>query len=200
MNQPEKETIIAWMNGELKGDALSSIESWADENPAMAEKLSVELESSFDACAGIPQQLEPPHPDFLNAKIRQVIEQGELAATVPEITMTSDGVFSKLQWLLAPLSLAAMALCFFLGTQYADKANTAGAVAKIEGNEKDEDNVVYVPSEEVSVEQFDSDLATVIILEGLEPIADDDLAMLSKEAPKDSIRFIKKESREVLWY
>ena len=90
-----------------------------------------------------------------------------------------------------------MVVCFFLGTQFAQKEKVAGGVAK---KVESSDNLVYVPSEKVSVCQFDSEVATVIVLDGLDPIADDDLAMTSAREPRDSVRLVAKETRETLWY
>ena len=133
----------------------------------------------------------------MNAKIRQAAESTVAEGVAQEVLTPQPSITSKLQWLFVPFALAAMAACFVLGTQFAQKEKIGGGVAK---KTESSENLVYVPSEKVSVRQFDSKVATVIVLDGLEPIADDDLAMTSGKEPSDSVRWVAKKTRETFWY
>jgi hypothetical protein len=197
MMTPDKEQILEWTEGELEGKALQKVEMWADAHPDEAAKIVSELETRFTSFTTIPSEIEPPYADFLNKKIQQRIER-EKPNSEGSTSAIKVNVWQRFKWVFAPVAVAAMAVCFALGTKVGktmvEPVVTENRVLELESE------IVYVPSESVSVQQFESDAAKVIVLMGLEPIADNDIAMLSEVAPKDSVRFASAESRDEMWY
>jgi len=189
MNQPDKETILMWINGELAEDVLHDVEAWADENPTMASKLVADLEDPCLSKASIPAEIEPPYPDFLNARIQQAIETEEKFEVRQNTTL-----LERFKWFLAPAVCVAMAVCFLLGTQFGVQENGEKVVVIPK-----EENLVYVPSETVSVKQYDSEEATVIILNGLEPIEDDDIVVISAKKTNGTASLISQNEAHLIW-
>ena len=195
MKPPEKELLHQWIAGNLEGESLIQVEKWADENPALASSMVGELEEPMEILATVPASLEPPYADFLNSKIEQQIKQS--TATAPVAAKSS--LIEKVRWVLAPVAIGGMALCFFMGTQFAATSHEEivhdATSIKVE-------HTVYVPNESVVVEVMDSEEASMIILDGLEPISDDDLTMVNYTAPDkaDSVKLISAELRDKQWY
>ena len=81
-----------------------------------------------------------------------------------------------------------------LGTQFgnADLPQQGGSVSY----------QIYVPNESVKVQVIDNEESSMIVLDGLEPISDDDLSMVSYEAPAlgDSVRLISAKERVKEWH
>jgi hypothetical protein len=190
---PTKEQILAWTEGELEGSALEQVEMWANTYPDEAEKMVSALETPFVAFASMPREVEPPYADFLNRKIQQQIEHEVKMSQKPAFAARAS-IFHRFRWVFAPVAVAVMSACYLVGTQVGK--TMVNPVVADHGMGKVEAELVYVPSDTVSVEQFETDDAKVIVLRGLEPIADDDLAMVNRVAPKDSIRFASAESQE----
>jgi len=112
MKEPSRELIIKWMNAELSGNDLDSVESWADENPDLAGKIISELEEPITSFATIPSVVEPPYADFLNSKIKQGIEAEESFTEAVPVKEVKPSLWSRLQLLFVPVALAAMVASF----------------------------------------------------------------------------------------
>lgn len=193
MKTPEKEMLQKWVNGELSNDSqLAEVEKWADANPDEASRLLGELEQGIDLSI-VDAELEPPYPDFFNAKLEQEI--AKLEKPVPS-TATNSSLRESFNWLLAPVAALAMVGCFFLGFQF--KRETIKPVRAVVENLPVE-AYVYVPHESVTVDVYDSDTASMVVLDGLEPIADDDIAMLNVSEPEKSVRLISAEERDIMY-
>lgn len=179
MNKPDKAMIQNWLSGELEGNDLRSMESWAEKN---AEQL--ESEMGWDSLQSeiqttLPKSVEPPYADFFNERIKHhAIEQ-----PVQKVDKTKkSGFFKKLNWLLAPTALALMTVCFYAGTKIKSSTETmapaVAAVAPMTG--------VYTPVSGVSSVLTDSEMATVIVLDGLDDLPES-LDILAGESSASSV-------------
>ena len=171
--KPKDITLTQWMDGELEGEELHSVEAWAQEHPELLKERDAVHAMSMSIREHVEADVEPPYPDFFNQKILRAIEEEEVAV----VTQEEKGVRGFWQWLTAPIAIpvamVAMVLCFYLGTQVDNHPSAYDgpsmvAVPTSAGS-------VYTPDGAVSAVIFKSDKAeaTVIVLEGLNDIPDD---------------------------
>ena len=167
---PDEATLTLWMDGELNGDELARMESWAQDHPELLAERDAVQAMSVSIKAHVPASVEPPYPDFFNQRILRHIDDELLTLPVKE-TGTRQSFLRKMgSWLAFPAAAAAMAVCFYMGTQLRDgSARDMPAISVAAGAS------VYTPDSEVSAAMFNSKDAgaTVIVLEGLEDIPDD---------------------------
>ncbi len=163
---PDDATLTLWMDGELDGDALARVETWAADHPEiLAERAAVqEMRSAIQT--HVPGNIEPPYADFFNQRIlRHIHDEMPAPARAPSAT-----VWQRLgRWLAIPATAAAMAVCFYVGTQVGHQQPSAPAYTAAETAP-----AVYTPDNDVRAAMFQSEDAdaTVIVLEGLEDIPD----------------------------
>ncbi len=197
MTTPNQQQLSEWMAGELQGEDLVAIERWADAHPDEATTLIGQLDSPMAEMAALESSVEPPHAEFFNSKLQQRIEsEVETQVTAP---VAKPGMMGRIKWFLAPVAIAGMAVCFFLGTQFHNHEATTGGELAGE-TPAAVGNVIYVPNVAVTASQTDNEDVTMIVLEGLDPLADDDLMTVSSQDPKGSVRYISKEKRNSTWY
>lgn len=173
--KPDDITLTRWMDGELEGEELCQMESWAREHPELLAERDAVQALSADLREHVASSEEPPYPEFFNQKILRAIEEEQAVSspTTVEATAEEKGMRGFWQWLTAPvaipMAMAAMALCFYLGTQMGSEPKfiTDSTVAAVK------EATVYTPDGEVSANIYNSDKATVIVLEGLEDMPDD---------------------------
>lgn len=124
----------------------------------------------------VKADVEPPYPDFFNQKILRAIESEEVVAQ-SERSQEAKGMRGFWQWVTAPvaipMAMGAMALCFYLGTQFDNPPPVDGGALTVVTPTPA--GSVYTPDGAVSAAMFKSDKAeaTVIVLEGLDDIPDD---------------------------
>lgn len=193
MKQPDDATIQSWLEGELEGNALREMESWAEQNADQLEaamgwdSLKSEIQST------VPASEEPPYADFFNERVKhQTVE--EHVETQPEAAKPT--FWQRINWMLAPTALAGMTLCFYLGTKVesGESALPTPVVASVvnEG--------VYTPVSGVSSEVVEMDDATVIVLEGLDEIPES-LDIVAGESSHGVSPFMMvKAEREPLYF
>ncbi|MCP5536941.1 MAG: hypothetical protein H7A51_12010 [Akkermansiaceae bacterium] len=165
--QPDETTLTLWMDGELEGDELTRIEAWAQEHPEILAERDAVQAISARIKASIPSSVEPPYADFFNQRILRHIDDEPPVTVAPR----KAGVWQNFgRWLALPVTAAAMALCFYVGTQVGENPTPASPVYTVAAAP-----TVYTPDGDVSADMFKSDDAgaTVIVLEGLEDIPDD---------------------------
>lgn len=164
---PDEITLTLWMDGELEGDALEKVESWARNHPeVLAEREAVQAVSA-SIRANLPASIEPPYADFFNQRILRHIddETSEPAAVTRPSFWQQFG-----RWLAIPVAAAAMAVCFYVGTQVGEQPESAATTYTVATVP-----TVYTPDGDVSADMFKSEDAdaVIIVLEGLEDIPDD---------------------------
>lgn len=161
INQPDEQALTLWMDGELEGDALHTVEQWAKDHPELLAERDAIQSMNAGISAQIPSSVEPPYPEFFNQQVLRQINNGQVTETAP--AKQKKGLW---QWLAMPAVAAAMAVCFMIGTQYSSE-NEVGALAQ--------NSSVYTPDGSVSADMFQSteNDSLVIILDGLDDIPDD---------------------------
>ena len=175
--KPDDITLTQWMDGELDGDELIRVEAWAQDHPELLAERDAVLAMSASIKEHVSDSVEPPYPDFFNQRILRAIEEDEMAAQRADSTPTPVGQTSTRgfwQWLLAPMAAAAMAVCFYLGTQVGSEPAASGSAPAPIAVVPTEVPSVYTPDGAVRADMFKSDdaKATVIVLEGLEDLPD----------------------------
>ncbi|NWK57578.1 hypothetical protein HW115_18310 [Verrucomicrobiaceae bacterium N1E253] len=173
--KPDDITLTQWMDGELKGEDLRSVEAYAREHPELLAERAAIQRISAEIRSHVPSSEEPPYPEFFNQKILQAIEDDQQSSR--QAIEDTEGVSLRgfWHWLTAPvaipMALVAMGVCFYLGTQVGTERVDGGVetVAVVQ------DSTVYTPDGDVSADMFNSEDggATVIVLKGLNDIPDD---------------------------
>lgn len=189
----EEELITRWIDGELGTEEEIEFNKLYKLNPdyydALIEdsKLSQELlRSTFDA------EKEVPYGDFFNHQIRKKIHEDNSNAS------SSTGVlFDMLTWLRSPFTWAA-AVCFIalivIGPQSGVNTENNSIVS------------TYSPDPSVSIvsAEFNEQAnATVIVLEGLEPVPDETdfndnhITSYDREGPPGFVQFYNNNDKLV---
>ncbi len=161
ITQPDETTLTLWIDGELEGEALQGVEAWALENPEIIAERDAIQAMNANIKEHVPSSIEPPYPDFFNQHILRHI--GDEAATA-ERSQQKSGFW---RWFATPAAACVMAVCFYMGTQVGEVADSAPPLTVTQVPP------VYTPDGAVSANIFSSENATVIVLEGLDDIPDD---------------------------
>ena len=172
MNTNPDETLMAlWLDDELHGEELAAFEAtMADPEAKRAAREEVRRWRSMMAAA-VPAAVEPPYPEFFNARVERAIREPQAAK--PQVE-------HDLRWgpwwrhLLMPLAACVgMAFTFWLGTRI--NPQPAEAMAAAPPRVVPAEPVVYTPETGVEAERFSSTpaSATVIVLRGVDAIPDD---------------------------
>jgi anti-sigma factor RsiW len=168
---PDEAMLTRWMDGELHAKELAEVESWAQDHPELiAQRDAVQVMRS-EIRAKVPASVEPPYADFFNQRILRMIEDEAETSRARAAAPGAGWLAGKLgKWLALPATAAAMALCFYLGTQVSQLSETAAPVASIPANP-----TIYTPDGDIRANIFTSGNtgATVVVLEGLDNIPDD---------------------------
>lgn len=192
MKKPDQVTLERWLAGELDGEALRHVESWAEAYP---EDLSKELgldTISQQLSQNLPASEDPPYPEFFNHKIQQAIQAENIDEIITPIKRASW--LQRFSWVFAPSAAAAMALCYYLGTLTVqpvvaeDKAVT----------EVDIPTEIYLPQSGVSAEVSNVGDATIIVLDGLKQIPDSlDIISSASVDTKETPRMVRQNDDEI---
>lgn len=194
--KPSEQQLSDWVRGNLTGSALSQVEKWADDFPdeaVMCVEALEDLETLEERPlkGALPSSVEPPYADFFNAKLAKEIKAlgSSHAARVEKGSMPSriSAISRRWLWFAAPSALAIMALCFLLGMNF----RTLGA---------QQENLVYVPSERVKVTQMYTEEASMIVLDGLEPLGDDLLEPVSEHKSESEFKTISIQRPEQYYF
>jgi len=173
--KPDDTLLTLWMDGELEGKDLELVEAWVKDHPELLAERNAVQAMTASLRENIPAQEEPPYPDFFNQRILRTIEEEEFE----NATHAPKNTRNFWQWLSLPAVAAAMALCFYLGSQTSTTpATQPSAVAQAPTSKDlntDLESTVYTPDSHVQADIFESDEAnaTVIVLTGLPDIPDD---------------------------
>ena len=183
MNQkPDNATITRWIDGELQGEELNQVEKWVELHPELLEERELAHTLSSMIKEEIPQSIDPPSPEFFTYRVMHQIETLEKDSSQHSSRDTNQHTSQPSrfwQWIFAPVSLAAMALCFYLGT-LVDSSSQPQLASSTPTNQKQilpPANTlpsVYTPDEVVSADIIRAPKTgtTVILLEGLTDFPD----------------------------
>jgi len=168
MNRPDDKTISSWLAGELEGEELRKVETWAETHVGdLDEEFKCEIgwcALNDELMANLSDSQEPPYPEFFNSKIQQAISEDMQHKAVGE--PSSASLWQKLRLIIAPAAIAAL-VAFYAGTQMQNERP-----ADIPEVASDQSSV-YVPHNGIVAAVSESNDATEIILSGLAPISDE---------------------------
>ena len=163
---PDEATLALWLEDELTGSELATIEAWAADQPSQMAARSEIRQWRATVTAAMPAAEEPPYPDFFNSRILQAIQAGGPLADLPK-----KKPFSWASWFMPLAACSGMALAFVIGkksqpTAPYDVANAPRAIVV--------EPAIYTPESGVNAEWFASSKAsaTVIVLSGVAAIPD----------------------------
>ena len=163
---PDEATLALWLDDELTGSELATVEAWAVDQPGQLAARSEIRQWRATVAAAMPASKEPPYPDFFNCRIMQAIQ-----AQAPLADSATKKPFSWASWFMPLAACAGMALAFVIGkkSQTASSYDVAGAPRAIPV-----EPVIYTPENGVNAEWFTSSKAsaTVIVLSGVTAIPD----------------------------
>ena len=163
---PDDATLALWLDDELTGAELASVETWAAGQPEQIAARSEVRRWRAMIASAVPASEEPPFPDFFNSKVLQAIRE---QTPKPQVAAKAS-VFWK-SWFMPIAAGAGMALTFWAGTKTnsTPEYDVAGAPKAIPV-----EPVVYTPVSGVNAEWFASKeaSATVIVLSGVTAIPD----------------------------
>lgn len=164
--KPDEITLALWLDDELIGPELATMEAWAATQPeqlAAREKIRRWRET---ITANVVASEEPPYPDFFNNRVLQAIRE-----QAPTPVPSAEKPFSWKSWLMPTAACAGMAVTFWAGmkTQAVPQTQVTRAPQAVSV-----DPVVYTPENGVDAEYFASTKAsaTVIVLSGITAIPD----------------------------
>jgi hypothetical protein len=165
---PDETTLALWLDDELVGDEFAAVEAWAAEQP---EQLGAREENRRYKVAmqtAIPASIEPPSPEFFNARIARLIEtstaSAPIAAATPANVVELPFWLNPRSWFMPAAAAAGMFFAFWLGGNIGGE-NTNLAEAKPD---------VYVPESGVNAEWVSASegQSGVIVLTGVSAIPD----------------------------
>ncbi|MCH2065119.1 MAG: hypothetical protein MK194_15495 [Roseibacillus sp.] len=172
-NDRKEELLTRWMDDGLSDEELRELEPVLAEHPELYGEKEDYARLRQELQAAIPAEVEPPFPDFFNSRLERMVRQESRGASRTD-SRRGEGAFNRI-WLLwmAPAATAAVVVAFLLGMKSAQPASQGGVVDAAAGSE------VYSPLASVSTEVIldrESD-STLLVVEGLAPLADTDLVI-----------------------
>ena len=189
----EEELITRWIDGELDQKEKIEFEKLYDARPDFYNSLRAEANASKDLLKGSFEfEKEIPYGDFFNNQIRKKIQDDDF-----DSNSSSGFLFDVLAWLRSPLTWAATA-CFIAFISVNPQSGVNG-----------DDNIIvstYSPDPSVSIvsaEFNEKANATVIVLEGLEPVPDETdfnenhITSYDRQGPPGFVQFYNKNDKLV---
>ena len=172
-NDRKEELLTRWMDEGLSDEEMKELEPVLSGSPELHEERARFLLLREKLRDSVPRKVDPPFPDYFNSHLEKLVKAADAAPMVQE----TPGVFASFNrlWLLwmAPAVTAAVVFAFLLGIKSAQSDNAASSlVDSAAGSE------VYSPLANVSTEVIvdrDSN-STLLVVEGLAPLSDSDLA------------------------
>ncbi len=189
----EEELITRWIDGELNPKEKIEFEKLYDARPDFYNSLRAEANASKDLLKrSFEFEKEIPYGDFFNNQIRKKIQSDDF-----DSDSSSGFLFDVLAWLRSPFTWAATA-CFIAFVLVNPQSGVNG-----------EDNIIvstYSPDPSVSIvsaEFNEKANATVIVLEGLEPVPDETdfnenhITSYDRQGPPGFVQFYNKNDKLV---
>ena len=189
----EEELITRWIDGELDQKEKIEFEKLYDARPDFYNSLRAEANASKDLLKrSFEFEKEIPYGDFFNNQIRKKIQSDDF-----DSDSSSGFLFDVLAWLRSPFTWAATA-CFIAFILVSPQSGVNG-----------QDNIIvstYSPDPSVSIvsaEFNEKANATVIVLEGLEPVPDETdfnenhITSYDRQGPPGFVQFYNKNDKLV---
>ena len=189
----EEELIARWIDGELDQKEKIEFEKLYDARPDFYNSLRAEANASKDLLKrSFEFEKEIPYGDFFNNQIRKKIQSDDF-----DSDSSSGFLFDVLAWLRSPFTWAATA-CFIAFILVSPQSGVNG-----------QDNIIvstYSPDPSVSIvsaEFNEKANATVIVLEGLEPVPDETdfnenhITSYDRQGPPGFVQFYNKNDKLV---
>ena len=172
MNKDRKEELLTrWMDDALSEEELRELEPVLAEHPELHEERESYARVREDLRAAVAAEVEPPYPDFFNAHLERQIKEAGQREDSPS-PRRGGGVFDRMWlWWMAPAATAAVVVAFLLGMKSAQPTMENAMVNVAVGSE------VYSPLASVSTELILDKESTLLVVEGLDPLNDNDLAI-----------------------
>ena len=190
----EEELITRWIDGELNDQDENDFKKLYDSNP--------DIYDSFKEDAGIYKQVfrdhyesekEVPYGDFFNSQIKKKILEENGSTSTP-----SSFLSDMIQWIKSPFtwSAAALSFCLLVFLNLPSESEFSG------------DTIVstYSPDSSVSIvtAEFNEEAnATVIVLEGLDPVPNETdfsgnhIVSYDRQGPPGFVQFYNKNDKLV---
>lgn len=164
---PDEITLALWLDDELAGSEFAAVEAWASELPDQLEAREENRRYKAVMQAAIPSSIEPPAPEFFNARIARLIEISAEAAPAAAIAANIVGVpfwLNPRSWLMPAAAAAGMLFAFWVGSSTTSQPTTVADGAPD----------VYVPESGVNAEWVSTSEGQggVIVLTGVTAIPD----------------------------
>ena len=163
---PDETTLNLWLDDELTGDELAAVNAWAATQPEQLEAREENRRYKAALRAAIPASVEPPSPEFFNARIARMIETAAASPSAArEKTVDVPFWLNPRSWFMPMAAAAGMLFAFWIGSNTGSPqapAQQAGAPD------------VYVPEFGVNAEWVSAgdELGGVIVLTGVNAIPD----------------------------
>ncbi len=164
---PDETTLALWLEDELTGADLAAVDAWAANQPDQLAAREENRRYKATLRAAIPASIEPPSPEFFNARIARMIETAADAAPAAERASTVEVPFwlSPRSWFMPAAAAAGMLLAFWLGSNTSSPQQPASQLAGAPD--------VYVPELGVNAQWVAADdKSGVIVLTGVNAIPD----------------------------
>lgn len=158
----ENHDLIRWLDGEMTADERRAFEATLQNDPELAAEAESMRQLSESLKTHLPAEMPVPHADFFNSQIQVRIAQMELDEA-REREKAAESTAGWLSWLrmpwLAGAAAAAFAIAGLVWTQ--NSSNGTSTIAS-----------TYTPNPSVHAQVFHSSdaQATVLMLDGLEPV------------------------------
>ncbi|MES2921887.1 MAG: hypothetical protein V4819_10080 [Verrucomicrobiota bacterium] len=163
---PDEATLALWLDDELTGEELASVEAWAASRPEQIASREATRRWRATMAAAIPASEEPPYPEFFNSRVLQAIREQK-----PKAAVARKSPLSWNSWWMPMAACAGMAMAFWVGknSQKAPEYDVSNAPRAILV-----EPVVYTPETGVKAEWIASSKAsaTVVVLNGITAIPD----------------------------
>jgi len=190
----EEELITRWIDGELNDQDETDFNKLYDSNP--------DIFDSFKEDSGKYKQVfrdhyesekEVPYGDFFNSQIKKKILEENCSTSMP-----SSFLSDMIQWIKSPFTWSAVALSFCLIVFFnipSESGFSGGTIVS-----------TYSPDASVSIvsAEFNEEAnATVIVLEGLEPVPNETdfsgnhIVSYDRQGPPGFVQFYNKNDKLV---
>lgn len=163
---PDETTLTLWLDDELTGDELAAVDAWAATRPDQLDAREENRRYKAALRAAIPASVEPPSPEFFNARIARMIETAAEAAPAAarENTVDFPAWLSPRSWFMPAAAAAGMLFAFWIGSNIGGPQDAATLADAPD---------VYVPVFGVNAEWVTAeDKSGVIVLTGVNAIPD----------------------------
>lgn len=157
---PDKQSLLLWLDDELDAADQASIDAWASGQPEWLAKRDSARAWKQSLRASVPAAIEPPYPDFFQAKLERALREQSPAPLLLDESPRSATWWKK-AWM--PATVAAALVAGFFASEMRQETKPVQSL------------VIYTPEEGVKAEFFESSPAegTVIVLNGVAAIPDD---------------------------